>query len=253
MRSSLLLLLLPACETATPLIEGKVVDIWGNPIEGATVMVVGGTERPLTDADGRYHIARSTGVLQVKAGRKGYIQDHEEFEVKEGEAVGGPLFELFPKPDDAGFFIVGSGRYAKLEPSRVHSVGNALQQFRGIKQFGDAVVDGDKPRVVFHTDLRHDEIMRLGLELHRLESVGTAEIPGPVGTAKVAVNLYVDKGDHPIEIEPLRSKTDYLITPKEPLPPGVYAFQTQELLTSEQSRFDAIPDELRVVFPFVRN
>lgn len=253
MRSPLLLLLLPACETPTPLIEGKVVDIWGNPIEGATVMVVGGTERPLTDADGRYHIARSTGVLQVKAGRKGYIQDHEEFEVKEGEEVGGPLLQLFPKPDDAGFFVVGTGKYEKLEPSTVYSVGNALQQFRGIKDMGDAVVESEKPRVVFHTDLRHDEIMRLGLELHRLESVSSAQIPGPVGTAKVAVNLYVDKGDYAIEIEPLRSKTDYLITPKDVLPPGVYAFQTQELLTSEQDRFDSIPDELRVVFPFVKN
>jgi hypothetical protein len=163
------------------------------------------------------------------------------------------LFELFPKPDDAGFFIVGSGRYVKLEPSTVYSVGNALQQYRGIKAFGEAAVDSDKPRVVFHTDLRHDEIMRLGLELHRLESVGSADIPGPVGNAKVAVNLYVDKGDHAIEIEPLRSKTDYLITPREPLPPGVYAFQTQELLTSEQGTFDSIPEELRVVFPFVKN
>ena len=49
------------------------------------------------------------------------------------------------------------------------------------------------------------------------------------------MNLHVDKGDFPIEIEPLRSKTDYLITPKEPLAPGVYAFQTQELLSSEQA------------------
>lgn len=253
MRSSLLLMVLTACETAAPLIEGKVVDIWGNPIEGATVMVVGGTERPLTDADGRYSIARTPGVLQVKAGRKGYIQDHEEFEVKPDVDVTGPLFELFPKPEEAGFFVVGSGKYVKLAPSTVYSVGNALTQFRGIKDFGDAVVESEKPRIVFHTDLRHDEIMRLGLELHRVESVGTAEIQGPVGTARVAVNLHVDKGDFPIEIEPLRSKTDYLITPKEPLAPGVYAFQTQELLSSEQTAFESIPEELRVVFPFVVN
>ena len=141
----------------------------------------------------------------------------------------------------------------KLTPSTVYSVGNALAQFRGIKDFGDAVVETEKPRIVFHTDLRHDEIMRLGLELHRLESVSTAEIPGPVGNTTVAVNLHVDKGDFPIDIEPLRSKTDYLITAKEPLKPGIYAFQTQELLSSDQARFDSIPEELRVVFPFVVN
>jgi hypothetical protein len=135
MRWSLLLLLPAACDTTTQMIEGKVVDIWGNPIEGATVMVVGGTERPLTDADGRYRIAKTTGPLQVKAGRKGYIQDHEEFEVKPGEDVAGPLFELFPKPEEAGFFVVGAGKYVKLAPSTVYSVGNALAQFRGEFRF----------------------------------------------------------------------------------------------------------------------
>ncbi|MEQ1503401.1 MAG: carboxypeptidase-like regulatory domain-containing protein [Myxococcota bacterium] len=250
------LLLLPlslwGCETAPETIEGKVVDIWGNPIEGATVMVVGGTERPLTDADGRYRIPRAVGPIQVKAGRKGFIQDHREFEVKEGEPATGPLFELFPKPDDAGFYVVATGRYVKLEPRPVKSVGNALQQFRGVDAIGEAVVETEKPRVVFHTDLRQDEIMRLGLELHRLEFVQEASIPGPVGSATVAVKLFVDKIDVPVEFEPLRSKTDYLLTPKEPLEPGVYALQTQELLSADASKeaFEAIPPELRVVFPF---
>ena len=163
MRSSLLLLVLTACETAAPMIEGKVVDIWGNPIEGATVMVVGGTERPLTDADGRYQIARTPGVLQVKAGRKGYIQDHEEFEVKRQRAWRGPLFELFPKPEErAGSSWSASGKYVKLAPSTVYSVGNALTQFRGIKDFGDAVVESEQAadRVPHRSPPRRDHAPR---------------------------------------------------------------------------------------------
>ena len=245
-----LLLILAACES-TSMIEGKVVDIWGNPIEGATVMVVGGTERPLSDRDGRYRIARTEGKLQIKAGRKGYIQDHQEIEVGPGETPPGPTFELYPKPEKPGFYLVTTGRYVPLEQKLVHSFGNALASFRGLQALGEAEAEVEKPRFVFHTELRTDELMRLGLELHRLEYVEEREMSGPVGRTNVSVNLFVDAGDVPIDIVPLRSRTDYLVTPKEPLAPGGYAFQTQDLLSpGESDRFEEIPEELRVVFPF---
>jgi hypothetical protein len=245
-----LLALLSACGT-TPAIEGKVVDIWGNPIEGATVMVVGGSERPLTDADGRYRLARTEGAIQIKAGRKGYIQEQAEIVVREGETPPGPLFELYPKPESAGFWLVTPGRYVRLDQRLVHSVGNALRSMRGIQSLGEAEAEVESPRIVFHTELRSDEIERLGLELHRLKFIGDAPLTGVTGTTNVAVNLYVDDAEIPIEVEPLRSKTDYLVVPTEPLEPGGYAFQTQELLSpGESDRFDEIPEELRVVFAF---
>lgn len=247
----LVLALAVGCETVPETIEGKVVDIWGNPIEGATVMVVGGAERPLTDADGRYVLPRAEGLLQIKAGRLGFIQDHREIEVKPGEAATGPLFELFPKPEKGGFYAVAVGKYVEIEPKPVKNVGNALQQFRGVADLGGVVLETEKPRIVFHTELRQDEIVRLGLALRKLELVGEAEIPGPVGPAKVQVNLYVDKGDVPLEVVPLRSRTDYLLTPKEPLPhDAAYALVTQSLLTVDDPAFNAVPEELRVVFPF---
>lgn len=241
----------PGCETVPDTIEGKVVDVWGNPIEGATVMVVGGEERPLTDADGRYTLPRVDGTMQIKAGRKGFIQDHMEIEVKAGQAATGPLFELYPKPEAPGFYAVAVGKYLQLEPKPVKSVGNALRQFRGVADLGGVVLDTERPRIVFHTELRQDEIVRLGLALRRLELVGDAEIPGPVGTAVVPVHLYVDKGDIPLDVVPLRSRSDYLLTPKAPLQrESAYALQTQTLLTLDDAAFAAIPDELRVVFPF---
>lgn len=244
------LLTLAACES-TSMIEGKVVDIWGNPIEGATVMVVGGTERPLTDADGRYKIARTEGALQIKAGRKGYVQDHRELAVKPGETPAGPVFELYPKPEKPGFYLVATGRYQPVPQRRVEAVGNALKTYRGVEDPGDAETESASPRIVFHTELRADEITRLGLELHRLTYVEEAELQGPVGRTTATVNLYVDDGEIPLEIEPLRSRTDYLVTPKEPLEPGVYALQAQDLLSADDlDRFEEIPDELRIVFPF---
>ncbi|MCB9690127.1 MAG: carboxypeptidase regulatory-like domain-containing protein [Alphaproteobacteria bacterium] len=245
-----LLLSLSAC-TPTSTIDGKVVDIWGNPIEGATVMVVGGSERPLTDADGRYHLLRVDGKLEIKAGRKGYIQDHAEVDVKPGELPPGPLFQLYPKPEAPGFWLVTPGKYVRLDQRLVHSVGNSLRTVRGIQSLGEAEAEVEQPKIVFHTELRQDEIERIGLELHRLKFVDETQLTAVTGQTAVSVNLYVDDGEVPIEVSPLRSKTDYLVTPKEPLKPGGYAFQTQELLSpGENDRFDEIPEELRIVFAF---
>jgi hypothetical protein len=244
-------LLLLACGS-TEMVEGKVVDIWGNPIEGATVMVVGGDERPLTDREGRYRFARVEGTHLVKAGRKGYVQDHRELVVTQGEPAEGPLFELYPKPEERGIFAVGASRYVPLDPVRVRAVGSVLQTWRGVEAIGEGRVESPTPRFVYHTDLRQDEILRLGLELRRLLFMPEAEVIGPMGPTPVGVNLWVDGGEVPIEITPLRSKTDYLLTVKEPLTEGqAYAFQMQDLLTpGADDQFERIHEDLRVVYPF---
>ncbi len=243
-------LLLAACGSP-PTLDGKVVDIWGNPIEGATVMMVGQPERPLTDVEGNYHLPLIEGKHQVKAGREGYIQDSVEVEVLAGEDPPGPLFQLYPKPKEYGFYLVGPGAYAELAASEVVTVGNVLRSHRGLKELGEASMEGTTMRVLFHTELKLDEIMRLGLELHALDFVREAELTGPIQNQMVDINLYVSKKELPIEVKPLRSRTDYLITSTEPLEPGAYAFQTQELLNpKDPARFNQIPEELRVVFAF---
>ena len=61
---SVLLLGLLACGTP-PTIQGKVVDIWGNPVEGATVMMVGQSARQMTDAEGRYQLPVVAGEHEL--------------------------------------------------------------------------------------------------------------------------------------------------------------------------------------------
>ena len=67
---------------------------------------------------------------------------------------------------------------------------------------------------------------------------------------EVAVNLWVDDGEVPIEIEKLRSKGHYLITSESGLTPGVYVLQSQDLLTpSDSVSWSRIPEPLRTVYP----
>ncbi len=247
---SVLLLGLLACGTP-PTIEGKVVDIWGNPVEGATVMMVGQSARPLTDSEGRYQLPVIVGEHELKAGRKGYVQAHATLSVAEGQVPSGPVFELYPRPEQPGFFAVGQGQYVSLASEPVETVGNELRSYRGLRQKGDASLSAqDFKEFLFHTELTEDEVLRLDVQLRRLEYRPEGEVPGPLRPTKIKVGLYTDAGEVPVEVERMKSRTDYRIIPKEPLEPGVYAFQTQHLLDSHDPEgFQTLPDELRVVFP----
>lgn len=255
-------LLLLGCNPVADTLEGQVVDVWGNPIEGATVMVVGGSEQQLTGADGRYSLPRTEGTLVVKTGKRGYVQDHREVVVAPGEPAHGPLFELYKKPDETGLFAVGAADYVPLEARPVRQVGNQLRQFIGLADLGDVVLETRTPRFLYHNDkMRHDQIVRLGLQLRTLRFVGEEKVPGLQGEATVAVNLYVDDGGVAIDLLPLGSRSDYLIVPREELEPGrSYALQTQGLLTGGpgasaggaggNAGFATLPEELRIAFPF---
>jgi len=241
--------LLFACNSTEPGLQGKVVDNWGNPIEGATVMMVGLSDRPRTDGEGRYTVPKTPGKHEMKAGREGYVQAHTIFEVGEGTAEA-PLFELFKKPDEGGFYAISTGRYDSLLPQKVEQVGNDLRQHRGLKEVGEIRAEGPGLKILFHTELSLDQIMRLGLDLHKLEFVKQAEVPGALAATKVKLNMYMAKEKIDIDLEPLHSRTDYLIKTKEPIEAGYYAFSTQNLLSADAEGFDALPEELRVAFPF---
>lgn len=247
---SVLLLGLLACGTP-PSIEGKVVDIWGNPVEGATVMMVGQNARPLTDGEGRYELPVVPGKHELKAGRKGYVQAHANLEILEGEVPEGPVFELYPRPEQPGFFAVGHGQYVPLAPETVQAVGNELRSYRGLKQKGEAQLSAqDFKEFLFHTALTEDEVLRLDVQLRKLTYRAEGEVPGPLKPTPVKIGLYTDDGEVELEVIRMKSRTDYRLVPKEPLEPGVYAFQTQHLLDShDPTGFDQLPDELRVVFP----
>ena len=247
--SLLALFLLLGC-SAAPTIDGKVVDIWGEPIEGATVLIEGAGERPMTDNEGRYSFSYVAGPQKLKAGKDGYIQAHMETSFAEGDTEG-PTFELYQMPAENGFYLVGPNSYTKLGQQTVETIGTGFDPLRGIKKLGDAKTDRPALNVVFHTELKHEEILRLGLELHKLTFVKERELAGPLGNQQVDVNLYTAEKKVEIEITPMRSPTDYLVTAKGDLEPGSYAFQTQNLLDMEdQEAFDRIPAQMRSVFPF---
>jgi hypothetical protein len=249
MRFAALLLLFTACTADTPRVEGKVVDIWGHPVEGASVIVLGQTERPMTDSHGIFRVPAEPGTWEIKAGREGYIPAASTFEIVDATSKA-PTLQLYEKPEENGFYVLSGQNYAQAQPQPVVAKGTALAGHRGIEEVGTAQADGPALRVLFHTDLREDEINRLGLELVKLDYVRDAPVSGALGPSEVKINLYVAREQVAFELEPLRSRTDYLITVPE-LKPGVYSFHSGEMLDDmSQEAFAQTPQELRLAWPF---
>ena len=245
------LVLLTGC-TRVRSLDGQVVDIWGNPVADATVVLEGHTVRPTTDAYGNFSLPYVVGKQKIKAGKEGYIQEHLEIEVVDGEEAPNPVLKLYPKPEEVGFYVVGPGDYYMIEPEPALQFGNELATISGIREVPTRV-ESDPLRVVFSTEMRMDQIMRLELAFDEIEYQKVAQIPDVLGPHEVEVNLYVKKRDIPIDVSPMRSRNAYLITvpEDETLEPGWYAFQTQGILDGlEPAKFAAIPEAIRVAFPF---
>ncbi len=243
-----ILVLAMACNppTGTP---GQVTDHWNSPIEGAIVLVEGQAQRFTTDAQGAFELpADLQGAHTLKVGARGHIHDYVEVELS-GESRLPPV-ALYKKPTSNGFHVVGADGYVDLLPVRVERMGNDLRSLVGMRQDPDVPLDGSGVEVVFHTDLRYSEVMQLGLSLHRLEYVRDTELPGPLGNASVTVNMWTSAEEVSMTLEPMRSRSDYLVV-AEDLQPGAYAFQTKGLLDSPSAEgFDALPPQMRVAFPF---
>lgn len=238
-----------------PTVEGSVVDPWGHALEDVTVIVEGVTEEQLTNEAGRFEIETERGaVLNMLAGREGYIKGTTSVRVPRGEdaPVPEPVIVLYPDPEEPGFYVVGESGYVRLDEEAVRTVGTELTSFTGVADAeGGGVPAQGQLRVVFATNLRRADISRLDLRLSRLEFVERQPIKDVYGETEVTVNLWVARESVPFELTGLASATDYLLTSREPLPTGAYAFHIQGVLTDpDVHHLERLPKEMRVAYPF---
>lgn len=243
--------LLGAACSSPPQLHGTVVDIWGDPVEGAMVKLEGLPDRPITDVNGRFSLPFKAGTHTLKAGLEGYIQEDMQVVLPEDPAKAEePVLRLYPIPGDKGFHVIAADRYLKLEPKPIRALGNNLKSLYGLQDPGNISVDGSQLRFIYHGDLRQDQLMSLGISLHPLDFVQTAELIG-VTTQEVPLNLHVADGVVELGVERLKSRNDYLFETTGSLERGrVYALTTNDLLTpADDTAFRKIAPALRVAFP----
>lgn len=258
-RTSLLmsaaLLSLTAC-TDPPKVTGTVTDIWGRPVEGATVRLEGVAEHATTDGAGAFSFDAAAGELRVEAGKDGWIKAGTKVKVAEdADEVAAAPIEMHQEPAAPGFFAVNHTKkeYSKLEAIPIDVVGSEIGAYIGIKDDKDTVLRADRAiKVVFSSTAKSTEVSRLGLKLHKLEFVENETVTGVLGDQEVAVNLWVAKEAVPFDMTSLPSEDDYLIAARTPLKPGTYAFHTEGVLASKSKDvLDKTPKELQVAYPFI--
>jgi hypothetical protein len=238
-----------------PVQSGVVKDVFGNPLEGATVIMEGVREQKITDAQGMFTFPRPKTSVRITAGKKGYIKDTELATPPVQEKEDAPLVELalYPDPPEKGFYGVGRDGYTKLEPRQIYVVGTELRSISGLRETSDeALGHNDGPtRFVFSSSLRPSEIAQLDLEMHHLDFVNTVDVPGVLGKEPVTANLWVANRPVQFELEQLATEDDYLITTRETLAGGAYAFHTGGVLTSKDVRvLNTLPKELQFAYAF---
>ena len=240
---------LSAC-TETPTVDGKVQDIWGQPIEGATVQMEGA--EPTTSAtDGGFSFDQGEGPIRFMAGKDGYIQNPPKGmpPADPEAAIPEMVIQLYPEPASAGFFSVGPAEYNGIEQISLKTVGTDLGAYTGLPSDPEPLAG--KSEFLFSSEASKSELSRLNLQLHRLEFKPSATVAGVTGDVEVKINLWMATESVAFDLTVLPKEHYYLITPKEALAPGHYAFHTQDVLTSKDPEALArLPEELQTAYPF---
>ena len=92
--------LFAAC-TNPPVVNGRVLDIWNKPIEGAMVKMEGEVNAQTTASDGSFQFPAKDGSMRFRAGHEGYIHDVEVgvFSSSDEEPPPTVTFHLYKKPE----------------------------------------------------------------------------------------------------------------------------------------------------------
>ena len=247
--------LFTAC-TNPPVVNGRVLDIWNNPIEGAMVKMEGEVNAQTTASDGSFKFPAKDGSMRFRAGHESYIHDVEVgvFSSSDEEPPPTVTFHLYKKPETEGFYAISASDYTTITGQKVQSIETQLQSIKGIKDIGEATVSADQSdSFLFFSTLRKEQIKQFKLQLHALAFTESVQIKSITGTTEAAVNLYTVADQNPIEFDLVSLDQDYmyLLKPKSALTAGYYAFHDSDILTNQDSNSLASqPAELRVVYSF---
>ena len=234
-----LLLLAAGCSSVEKL-NGQVLDVFGQPVGGATIAIKGQTSHLLADNRGNFSLEITRGQsLTLMAGKDGFARDKLEVELPENQDEDLPRanFSLFPEPEEAGFYGLGYRELNALPKSEIHELGSELEVVHGLRDVPDTRLapTKDPHQFIFRTTLRRDELARLDLKLLRLDFVEKQTLKGVTGPMESTVELWVPQEEIAFELRGMLTKDLYLLTTNENLEAGMYAFEDQGALSSRES------------------
>jgi hypothetical protein len=236
-----------------PKLDGRVTDVWGNTLVGATVLVDESKARATTDNQGHFELKNvKPGPMHLMAGLKGYVKDVTAVVIPADKKTPIPsvVFNLWKDPPSPGFFGKGYKDLLPIPSAKVVAIGSDLKEVHGIRDVPDAIVPSTQnpPPFLFSSSLRASEISQLDLKLAELVYKETATWSTLTGPQEVSVKLWVFDKDVPFTLRSLLDKNTFIITPNAPLEPGIYAFHSQAVLSgTEPGSLARYPEQMQVV------
>lgn len=272
------LMLLLACSKPAVVVTGDVVDIWGRPLPGATVVVEGVVQRWQADPAGTFSLTLEEVPSRVLGAAPGHMR--AAVTLPQG-SEGAPLrLALWPEPKAPGFYAVGSSPEAEggllhLAARGVTMLGSgdrarpvlALALDRPVSHVGAGGttgsvgsssapvaermpgpgsargVPGGTTRFLHKSTLDPRAFRELALRLSRLEEVA-------VGERAAAERRWAAAEAVEVRVEALPGKDCYLLE-VPPLRDGVYAFHTGRVLDlQDAAALAALPRERLLAWAF---
>jgi hypothetical protein len=222
--------LLVGCAQPPP-VEGTVHDPWGAPVGDATVVVEGIVERWRTDADGRFLLELGPDAADLIVGKAGYMRATGE--VSAGEGARGPVeVELWPDPEQPGFFAVGPRGYVHLATRTVRVLPPARKSTEALPvvappALSEDVVPSGISRFVLKSTVPTAQMKGLDLALARLAPVAPKDPRARDSDDSAALRA---EGVVPHAMAGMAGKDSWMVTLEAPLAPGVYAWHTAKAL-----------------------
>lgn len=99
---------------SNPVVEGQVIDPWGQPIQGAQVRVAKTTHSAVTGSDGRYELAFPPGEFVVEVSAEGHTSHQIPLNVQQPVAVPVEDVKLFPLPTNKAVFALTTGEAVEI-------------------------------------------------------------------------------------------------------------------------------------------
>ena len=134
----MLLLNLLACTRMA--IDGQVVDVTGEPIEGAMVTAVGTTCMTQTDAEGMFSLTCNPDTYTLTVGYNGYLSEEwEDYDAGEHQRYELGKVVLVKIPSEKGLLRFDSNSYVPMEQGHI----DIKKGGTGLKAYKHYCVEGD--------------------------------------------------------------------------------------------------------------
>ena len=133
-------------------IEGKVTDIFGDPIPGVEVKIDGSGFISKTDEDGWYSLNYAPGKIKIIFRKDGFTTHSMSLDIQQEVAFPAENVSLYPIPKELGLFYVdfANKKIVRLEKGGTVGIGNARNTFfRIIRDNEDIYTVVTEPTPIF--------------------------------------------------------------------------------------------------------